>query len=327
LYLEIDEGYFEHPKTLRLCAALKDHHAAIYPIRLWKWACRSARDGKLGKVDAFVIEKVVGYEAMDGRCFSALCKGFLDLVGDDIEIHDWMSYTGGAIKRMDDKAAENRRRREDGKRRYDAAKGKDELPTVPESYRNRTGTNPSQTSPVQSSPDKKEDLSTQARARDPGSTTPCTCAMHGENCPTPSLCASGNAIADAKRDSGHVDIPNGFQLLTRFGQLRREILELQSAPGTETPKDVNGKASSFAATLTEAEAKDIEATMRLALTRIHARAQGWDDPRLSGGAFAFGAWMHQFRDLREVVNGCAPKVEEPKPKPGQPKQVQYRRLG
>jgi hypothetical protein len=164
MYLEIDEGYFEHPKTLRLCAALRDHHAAIYPIRLWKWACRSARDGKLGKVDSFVIEKVVGYEPMDGRCFVALCEGFLDVSGDEVEIHDWMQRTGGAIKRMDDKAAENKRRREEGKRKYAEAKSaeqhQDDSTPVPESYRNRTGTNPTQTRQDQSSPDQSSDLHT-----------------------------------------------------------------------------------------------------------------------------------------------------------------------
>ena len=155
MYLEIDEGYFEHPKTLALCAALNENHAAIYPIRLWKWACRSARDGRLGRVGAFVVEKVVGYEPMDGKCFAAMCCGFIDVGPDGIAaIHDWMTFTGGAIKRMEDKASANRKRREEGKRRYDADKAEHEGGTVPESYQHRTGINPSQTSPDQTSPDQ-----------------------------------------------------------------------------------------------------------------------------------------------------------------------------
>lgn len=115
MYLEIDEGYFEHTKTLRLCAALKDHHAAIYPIRLWKWACRSATDGNLGRVDAFVVEKVVGYEKMDGKCFAALCspaaehRSFLDVNEDGtVSIHGWSDFTGAAVKRMEEAAADKK---------------------------------------------------------------------------------------------------------------------------------------------------------------------------------------------------------------------------
>ena len=111
MYLEIDEGYFEHPKTLDLCAKLQDQHADVYPIRMWKWACRSAKTGKLGRISSFAVEKAIGYPALDGKCFEALCQvGFLDRDSDGAcEIHGWMDYTGGAIKRMDD-AAESKKR-------------------------------------------------------------------------------------------------------------------------------------------------------------------------------------------------------------------------
>jgi hypothetical protein len=153
--------------------------------------------------------------------------------------------------------------------------------------------------------------------RDPGGA--------GTEAIAPSLAEAGRVISDAKRDgaslpstsglasevAADLSAPprwNGWSLLTTFGRLRREILELQSPPGTETPKDINGKASSFAEKLTEDEARDVEATMRLALTGIKASAVGWSDPRLSGGAFAFGSWCAQFSDLRAVVYKCAPQI-------------------
>lgn len=147
MYLEIDEGYFEHPKTLDLCARLNDSKACVYPLRLWKWACRSAKSGKLGKISAFAMEKAMDYEPMDGRCFEAMClSGFVDRHDDGTcEIHDWMGFTGGALKRMEDKAAENKKRREEGKKRYEAEQSKQRTGIVPVQSENHTGRNLTQT--------------------------------------------------------------------------------------------------------------------------------------------------------------------------------------
>lgn len=109
-------------------------------------------------------------------------------------------------------------------------------------------------------------------------------------------------------------IPTGYSLLFMFGRLRGEILGVQEAPGAGVPKDSNGKASSFAEKLTEAEAKDVEATMRMALARIRDRADGWSDDRNAGTNFGFGSWASKFDDLREELHGGAPKL---KPKPCQ----------
>lgn len=156
MYLEIDEGYWAHPKTLDLCARLEDSKADTYPPRMWKWAVRSARTGQLGAISAYAIEKAVQYEPMDGRCAAALIgAGFIDKHEDGtMEIHDWMDYTGGALKRMEDKAEENRKRRADAKAKHDAKKGKNRGNTEEAPYRNRTSTNPSQTRPDQTSQDK-----------------------------------------------------------------------------------------------------------------------------------------------------------------------------
>lgn len=147
MYLEIDEGYWEHPKTLELCARLNDNQADRFPPRLWKWACRCARDGRLGKVTPYAFELVVRAEDAGGKVFAAfLASAFLDRSDDgEVIIHNWMSpgRTGHAIAKMEAKAAENRQRRADAKAKHEAMRvqGKN----VPEPYQNRTSTIPSQT--------------------------------------------------------------------------------------------------------------------------------------------------------------------------------------
>jgi hypothetical protein len=287
MYLEIDEGYFEHPKTLDLCARLVDSKASVYPLRLWKWACRSARSGKLGKVSAFAVEKAVDYEPMDGRCFESMCEvRFIDREDDGTcEIHDWMLHTGGAIKRMDDKASENRKRREEGKKRFDAAKNENQGDSVPESYRNRTSINPSQTRPVQTSPDKTSQERGNPPARDPSAAT----TEHDQE------------------DSARKTI-SGFDLCHMFGRLRRKILSLQCPPGAETPPDANGKASRFAEQHSEVKGAEFEATMTVFLGHLKAGDKGWDaDP--NNASLSFGAWRDRFGDLRAEI--AADKIPKP----------------
>lgn len=163
MYLEIDEGYFDHPKTLALCAALGDHNAIIYPLRLWKWACRSARSGLLSNMEPFAIEKVVEYHPMDGKCYYALVKaGFIDSEEHGaIGIHDWMNHTGGAIKRMESKAEENKRRRAEGKAKHASGEA--------ESRRNRASIEPVEIPPRpdQTRPDKTRQDQTSLKGEAP----------------------------------------------------------------------------------------------------------------------------------------------------------------
>ena len=93
MYLEIDEGFPGHRKTLKLCSLLCDPQAGWYMIRLWTWACRSCRDGKLTGMSPADIEIAVAYQAADGACYKALSdSGYIDEdeAGKPAEIHDWM---------------------------------------------------------------------------------------------------------------------------------------------------------------------------------------------------------------------------------------------
>jgi hypothetical protein len=136
----------------------------------------------------------------------------------------------------------------------------------------------------------------------------CTCGATPEKCLTPSLC--GTIEQEAR--SAPADRPCGLDLLTWFGRLRRDVLNVQNPPGSEVPKDTNGKASTFAASLTDAEIVDVKPTMRLALERIRDGVVGWNDQRNVDPSFAFGSWKSGFAGLRESIHGIAPKPAQAK---------------
>jgi hypothetical protein len=116
MYLEIDEGFPEHPKTLQLCAALENPTAFAYLINFWRWACRSCQDGDLQGMTAYAIEEAAKYHRHDGKLYAAMAAklggraGFLDVdeSGAPIRIHNWEKRTGAAIQRMEDEAERKR---------------------------------------------------------------------------------------------------------------------------------------------------------------------------------------------------------------------------
>lgn len=112
MYLEIDEGFLGHRKTIRFCSLMKNPEAPTLLLRLWTWACRSAPDGDLSGMEPYDIEIAVGYRELDGSCFAALVASrFVDVdaeTGRPSRIHNWMERTGGAIARMA-QAAEKKR--------------------------------------------------------------------------------------------------------------------------------------------------------------------------------------------------------------------------
>jgi hypothetical protein len=276
MYLEIDEGYFEHPKTLRLCAALKDHHAAIFPLRLWKWACRSARDGELGIVDAFIVEKVVGYEAMDGRCFLALCAGFLDVGPDgEVSIHDWMIYTGGAIERME---AESRRKKiYRDSRRPIAAASKDVHGMSAGQSTDEARTKPTQTRPDQSSPDP-------------------------ESTQTPACARKSNTPAN---EPGK---PTPRNVVALFLRIRSEILNV---PPFANPleSDVEKASEWLSSSVELAQVDKIEPAMRLAVEHVRDGVDGWNGQSMTKIGMLWGSFIRSWYDLLEELAGCSPKAK------------------
>lgn len=292
MYLEIDEGYFEHPKTLDLCARLNDSKACVYPLRLWKWACRSAKSGKLGKISAFAIEKAMDYEPKDGRCFDAMClSGFIDTMPDGtFEIHDWMDYTGAAIKKMDDQAATKKlyRAHRDGKcDRRSCEWCNDVLGQSKDSPRTVTMTSdtdqtrPDQTSQDQTRPDP-EGNPPRARSNPPA---------NEPGKPSPSNVVQMFLNTRARVIGGSVGVEKPFS------QAQQGEIE---------------KAERWLSTMSPEDAKDIEPAIRLACEHVRDGVEGWTHGSITKTGFLFGAIVTNWRDLREELHGCAPKVAKPR---------------
>lgn len=196
MYLEIDEGFPGHRKTLRLCAALKNPEAGWFMIRLWTWACRSCPTGDLAGMDPYDIEIAVQYRPLDGACYRAMVTaGFIDEAdGKPAAIHNWMERTGGAIAKMAGAAERKKlyRAHRDGKcdpvwclfcteaHRGDGSP-KDVAGTVPGQSEDKTDPDQSrqdQTSQDKTDPDRKPESSEAQAPREPAPppllTFPCT---------------------------------------------------------------------------------------------------------------------------------------------------------
>jgi hypothetical protein len=102
-----------HPKTLRLCAILKDRRAYSYLVALWDFAEKFAQDGNLARFSDGEIEAACDWPGPDGGLITALvaCR-WLDGDG-PYRVHDWDDW-GGAffVQRERDAAAKRAKRRE-----------------------------------------------------------------------------------------------------------------------------------------------------------------------------------------------------------------------
>lgn len=112
VWIKLDADYPSHPKTLRLCRLLGDG-ADAYPIRLWTWCARFAKDGK---PDVSFIEEACRWKGETGALIHALKSvGFLDSDG---SVHDWDEWTGAFLRELESrreaarKAMKSKRKRE-----------------------------------------------------------------------------------------------------------------------------------------------------------------------------------------------------------------------
>lgn len=119
MYLEIDEGFDSHPKTVRLCRVMRDVNAGQYLIRIWAWACRSAPDGDISGMEAQDVEAIAKYAKADGKLFAALTETWspkfgpwIDTEESSMKLHGWKERQGAAIERMSKNAARMRDARE-----------------------------------------------------------------------------------------------------------------------------------------------------------------------------------------------------------------------
>ena len=110
-YVQVDSDYPDHPKTLKL-QMLIGPEADCYPVRLWMWAAKFAKNGVI-RGGAPLIEAVVKWTGEKGKLHKALMSapegynvGFIER--DGITLHDWMNWTGKDIKTYEAKKEANR---------------------------------------------------------------------------------------------------------------------------------------------------------------------------------------------------------------------------
>lgn len=155
MYLEIDEGFDAHPKTVRLCRVMGDVNAGQYLIRIWAWATRSAPDGDISGMEAGDVESIARYAPMDGKLFDALTcvwsekfGPWIDGEGGSLRLHGWDERQGAAIKRLERHAAKMREAREKKNRERDG-----HVPVTCPSREAHVKARPDQTRPDQSGSD------------------------------------------------------------------------------------------------------------------------------------------------------------------------------
>lgn len=106
MYVQLDEDYYGHPKTLQLVNLL-GQEADTYPPRLWTWAMKYEKPGVM-KSEA-MIETACRWKGEPGKLASAMIEaGFVDL---DLTIHNWMRRTGHDIEVYEAKKKRLRERR------------------------------------------------------------------------------------------------------------------------------------------------------------------------------------------------------------------------
>jgi hypothetical protein len=96
-----------HPKTLALCAELRDDNAGMYVIRLFSHCANHALDGVL---QGGIVEGAAGWRKKRGALLAALvASGVLEARdGDRFEVHGWVERNGARIRKAIADAAKPR---------------------------------------------------------------------------------------------------------------------------------------------------------------------------------------------------------------------------
>lgn len=282
MYLEIDEGFDAHPKTVRLCRVMGDVNAGQYLIRLWAWACRSAPDGNLSGMEAGDIEAIAKYKNADGKLFAALTErwsqkfgAWLDLEGNSLKLHGWEERTGAAISKMDKRAADMRALRDKRKRERDG--------TVMSQLQHCDTHVGDQT---------RQDKTSQDQTRQ-------------EDSPR----ARSNPLANEHGKPSPANVVRIF--LTTRAQVIGGSVGVEK-PFSQPQQSEIDKAERWLSTMSPEDAKDIEPAIRLACEHVRDGVEGWTHGSITKTGFLFGAIVTNWRDLREELHGCAPKVAKPR---------------
>ena len=162
MYIQVDEDFPQHPKSVRLCNILGNVVAWAFMVRLWCWAAKYQHDGELGTFDPAEIEAAAGWPKTDGKFYAAAARvGFIDESGPGKpwRLHDWMSRTGADIARMKDAAERSRTR----KKAWRERQGNADVPR--DSHGTETGHNSSGDAGERAGNATRQDETSQVQAR------------------------------------------------------------------------------------------------------------------------------------------------------------------
>lgn len=310
MYLEIDEGFVGHRKTIRFCGLMQNQEAWSHLVRLWSWACRGAPDGDLSGMDPAEVEIAMGWRTMDGRCYAAAVKaGFIDELADGSKrIHNWEKRTGGAIKRMADEADRKKRWRLHRDNKC-GGEGGGSWGAPPCQFCVRADDPPS------ASRGRLADVSVRVSEASGDADVHVSGRGHPADATTQSR-QDQSSQDKASQDQGG-DLPRARDPRAPGGVGLREIVEtwakvrhekLGSLPWQTTyPKPEKG--AQMVALFEEHPelAKFIEPTMAL----VVERSKESQDPRDRESAFGLGVWWSKFVDLCEEVQGLRAPAGKP----------------
>lgn len=102
MHVELDVDFFDHPKTVDLRARIGDKNADVYPLRLWTWAAKYARNGFINTAQR--LEYACGWQGDRGVLAEILVEtGFLDSVSGGYKIHGWEDRSGNFFQQYERK--------------------------------------------------------------------------------------------------------------------------------------------------------------------------------------------------------------------------------
>src|SRR6185312_10883632 len=112
-WIRVDVDFEDHPKFGDLSDRLRDPLAALYVVRLWRFAGKHFPDGSL-ITSMRRIEEGLRWRKKSGDLVAALldCR-FIDEVDGGYSVHGWEEHNGGAFAKMkyDRRIAQEKRER------------------------------------------------------------------------------------------------------------------------------------------------------------------------------------------------------------------------
>ncbi len=123
MYVQLDDAYYDHPKTLHLVSLL-GQEADGYPPKLWTWAVKYAKQGVLKHPD--LVEVACRWKGDKGKLHNAMMEaGFIE--ADGVTLHGWMERTGNDIIRYEEKKSRLREKYRNSSGRFRESSAVSEL--------------------------------------------------------------------------------------------------------------------------------------------------------------------------------------------------------